>query len=85
MPTFSRNTLFALAALFGFGVLAESLVEVLAKHTCWCDFAEPPAVGEVLAALVAGIWAFVFALCVDVPTLLQSIKGRLKGGPTGGQ
>ena len=50
------------------------MIEVLHVHTCWCDFATPPGVSEVLTALLCGLAAIASSIGLDVSSLIKGFK-----------
>lgn len=64
----------AITALCFFIAFLWQMVEVLTKHTCWCDFAQPPGVGEILGALVYGLVAIAASMGLNVDSLIKGFK-----------
>jgi hypothetical protein len=48
--------------------------EILKAHACWCDFKQPPAMGEVAFAIVCGLAAVAASLGLNIGSLLRGFQ-----------
>ena len=70
-----KDKALALVALAASGGFLLQIGEIFHKHTCFCDFVQPPAVGDLVTALATFLVAVASAFGVT-PGNLRNGNGR---------